>query len=434
MPHSWPFVARLRTILHVRFTAAFISLPPRALRAISPEQFSRRLLKVAGYTGLRLVGNLLRPAPATPALRGAVWLYVVSQNNYEALQFLRPLLPGAVAVAGQSKQIGRYNHAVCRLSLRWKLLHYWQFPLALTAFLRSEGQVAGRFFDIIFNAVGYYEEYRRALRRYRPRAVVFANDHNDDARSLLLACQAEGIPTAYVQHASVSIHFPPLGFDLSLLEGQDALDKYRQCGPVRGRVELIGMPKADALLTCRNQATRVQRVGIAINQLDEIDAVRRTLQSLLHQFPDLVFTFRPHPNDTRNFQFLRLRHPQLVLSDPRKETVFEFLLQQDALIAADTSTHLEAVLLNLVSLYYRFGEHTTVDDYYGYAARNLVERARSIAELIALLQRYVDHKPAEVYRRAQYYNAAVGTPLEGNSQAHAAQLLTEWLSPAVQAR
>ncbi|UOQ70361.1 hypothetical protein [Hymenobacter cellulosilyticus] len=418
---------RFRDILYARFTNHFASFPAHLLAKISPPNPLRRLLKIAGYAALRLVGNVFRPIRNPEQLQGAVWLYVVSQNNYEALRFIREARPDSVLVAGQSKEIGRYNAAVNRLSLRRKLLYYWQFPLVLLGLAQTEGRRAWRFFDLVFNAIGYYEVYVRALRHYQPRAIVFANDHNDDARALLLAAWACGVPTAYVQHASVSTNFPPLGFDLSLLEGQDALDKYRQCGPVHGRVELVGMPKADAFLQQKNQSPAVRRVGLAINTLDETAAIAAAVDYLLSKFPDLTFTLRPHPGDRRDFGFLAQRHPQLRFSDARRQNVFEFLGEQDALIAADTSTHLEATLLNVVSLYFRFGTHGVADDYYGYVARGLVERADTLPELATLLNRYRQHKPADLYQRAAYYNATLGTPDEGRSQQRALRLLGQWL-------
>ncbi|WP_259404289.1 hypothetical protein [Hymenobacter sp. HSC-4F20] len=425
MPDS--ATARLRDILQLRFTDLFASLPAHMLEAISPASPWKRLAKVAGYAGLRLVGNLCKPVRNREQLRGAVWLYVVSQNNYDSLHFLRESLPNTVLVAGQSKQIGRYNGVVNRLSLRRKLLYYGQLPTVYQGLKRTEGTRAWRFFDLIFNAIGYYEVYCRALRHYQPRAVIFANDHNDDARALLLAARACGVPTAYVQHASVSTNFPPLGFDFSLLEGQDALDKYRQCGPVAGRVELVGMPKADAFLARKNQNPTVRRVAVAINTLDETEAVAATLAHLLREFPDLTFTFRPHPGDTRDFSFLHQRHPQLHFSDARQQTIFEFLAEHDALIAADTSTHLEATLLNLASIYFRFGTHGVAEDYYGYVAHGLVARAPTLPELSGLLRRYQHHKPTDLYHRAAYYNATLGTPDEGHSQERAVRLLREWL-------
>ncbi|GAB2477901.1 hypothetical protein GCM10011375_19370 [Hymenobacter qilianensis] len=427
MPYLAQLVARTRDILQLRFSDLFVQLPPQMLGGISPHNPLKRLAKVLGYMALRLVGNCFRPIHNPEPLRGAIWLYVVSQNNYEALDFIRSGLPNSVFVAGQSKQIGRYNGSVNRLSLRRKLLYYWQFPLVLAGLWRTEGSRAVRFFDLIFNAIGYYEVYGRALRHYKPRAIIFANDHNDDARALLLAARACGVPTAYVQHASVSTYFPPLGFDLSLLEGQDALDKYQQCGPIRGRVELVGMPKADAYLSQRNAAPAVRRVGIAVNLLDDTEAIRAAVAYLVREFPTLTFTFRAHPGDTRDFGFLR-EHTQLLFSNARQQNIFEFLHQQDALVAADTSTHLEAILLNLASLYYRFGTHTIADDYYGYVAHGLVERASSLPELATLLRGYKEYKPANLYQRAAYYNSTLGTSKEGQSKKLVLNKLASWIN------
>ena len=414
-------------MLQLRFTNLFARLPASVLASISPANPLRRLARVAGYAALRLLGHVFQPVHNPQQLRGAVWLYVVSANNYEALKFIQEARPEAVLVAGQGKNIGRYGGVVNRLSLRRKLLYYWQYPAVLLGLYREVGGRALRFFDLVFYAIGYYEVYRRALRHYRPRAVVFANDHNDDARALLLACRAEGVPTAYVQHASVSTNFPPLAFDLSLLEGQDALDKYRLCGPIQGRVELVGMPKADAYLARRNMAPHVRRVAVACNLLDELPALVETLAFLLRELPDLAFTLRSHPSDRRDFAALRQALPTLQWSDPQRENVFEFLQTHDALVAADTSTHLEAVLLNVASVYYRFSPISTISDYYGYAAHGLSEWAHTLPELAAALGRLARHKPLDLYRRAAYYNATLGTADEGRSQAVAMSRLNEWL-------
>ena len=425
-PHT--LTERLRDILQLRFTDIFAALSPAALVGISPANPVKRLARVLGYAGLRLVGNVLQPIKNRDELAGKVWLYVVSANNYDALAFLAEARADAVLVAGQAKNIGRYNAVVNRLSLRRKLLYYWQFPLAYFGLHRQVGARATRFFDFIFYAIGYYEVYRRALRHYQPRAVVFSNDHNDDTRSLLLACRAEGVPTAYVQHASVSTNFPPLGFDLSLLEGQDALDKYRQCGPIAGQVELVGMPKADAYLGRRNTAPAVRRVGLACNIHDPLPALMETLAYLTRELPELTLTLRPHPSDGRDFGPLRQLLPGLHWSDARQENVFDFLLQQDALVAADTSTHLEATMLNVASIYYRFAANPLTDDYYGYAARGLVERADTPAALTETLRRYAQFKPTDIYQRANYYNATLGTADEGHSRERTASILNDWLN------
>jgi len=150
--------------------------------------------------------------------------------------------------------------------------------------------------------------------------------------------------------------------------------------------------------------------------------------------PDLTFTLRPHPSDRRDFATLRQALPALQWSNPQQENVFEFLQTHDALVAADTSTHLEATLLNVASLYYRFTPTASLADYYGYAAQGLSEWAHSPAELAAALRRLAHHKPTDLYRRAAYYNATLGTPDEGHSRTLAVRRLAEWLDgPASEA-
>ncbi len=427
MTHSR--AARLRDILQLRFTPLFAALPAHTLNAITPTNPLRRLAKVVGYALVRLIGHLFRPINNPQELRGAVWLYVVSQNNVDALRFVTTYRLDAVLVAGQGKQIGRYATEVNRLSLRRKILYYWQFPGIWWQLWHQEGQAAWRFFDLIFIAIGYYEVYRRALRHYRPRAVIFANDHNDDSRALLLACQAEGIPTTYIQHASVSRWFPPLGFDLSMLEGQHAADIYRSCGPTKGRIELVGMPKADAYLARRNHASHAKKIGIAASLLDPTDDLVAALRGLLAALPNLTFTFRPHPSDSRDFkQLLADLSPNLQFSDSRAENIFDFLLKQDILIAAETSSHLEATLLNIGSLYYRFGAgYTLSHDYYGFIQHGLTTECPTIDELIAHLIAYAAHKPADIYLRATYYCSTIGTSYEGNSSALVASILDDWI-------
>ncbi|MGV3504282.1 MAG: hypothetical protein ACO1O1_11270 [Adhaeribacter sp.] len=413
-------------ILQIRFSDTFAGLPPRTLQAISPQGFWPRLGRVLGYAGGRLVANLFLPLRPKEDLRGKIWLYVVSKNNYESLKFLQQHLPGAVFVAGQNKQIGIYNQQVNRLSTRWKLFYYYKFPFLLAGLWKQKGPRAWRFFDLIFQATGYYELSLGYLRRYQPRAIIFANDHNTDPRALLLAAKALQVPTAYIQHASVSTSFPPLVFDLSLLEGPDALDKYRLCGPVSGQVEFIGMPKADPYLANKNLRPGIRHVGVCTNTMDDLEAVHVLLVVLREHFPDWVIALRPHPSDRRNFDFLDTIPGPVYLSDSKTEPAFDFLQKQDALIAADSSIHLEATMLNILSFYYRFGHSNFVYDYYGYVQNHLVEAAPDLPGLLTLLKKYAANRPV-VYEKARYYNAVIGTEFEGKSHELAIRYLQAFL-------
>ncbi|WP_018477406.1 glycosyltransferase family protein [Pontibacter roseus] len=420
-------------ILYLHFSEGFYRLPESAKNAASPGNPLLRLLRMGGYTLVRLIGNLFQKVEKPEKLQGKVWLYVVSQNNYDSLHFLQAGIPDAVLVAGQSKAIGRYNDTIARISLRKKLLYYYKFPSLFLRFLSHRRKSTLRFADLLYDAIGFYEVYLQKLRKYRPQAIVFANDHNADARALLLAASTLGIKTAYVQHSSISHLFPPLSFDLSLLEGQDSLDKYRQCGPVEGRVELVGMPKADGFTKLRNNSRRVQTIGIACNLMDLTEELKALLVNITRDFPSFRIVLRPHPRDRRDFSFIRTISPSIKLSDSGQQRVFEYLQGLDMLISGNSGVHLEAVLLNVWSVYFNFNPKEELHDYYGYVAHGLVDAASSYQELKPMLQQGMSQKP-EVYLRARYYNATVGTEFDGRSGELALKHLQNFLGYTPQAK
>ena len=417
-------------ILYMHFSDGFYRLPESAKNAVSPTSPLKRLLKITGYTFVRLFGNLFQ-APEHPSkLKGKVWLYVVSQNNYDSLRFLQEGLPDAVYVAGQNKAIGKYNKAVERLSLRRKLLYYYKFIPLYLEFLKYRRDSTLRFTDILYDAVGFYEIYLRKLEKYRPQAIIFANDHNADARAMLLAAKSAGVKAAYIQHASVSPIFPPLQFDLNLLEGQDSLDKYRQCGPVEGQVALIGMPKADAYVQYRNRHTSIQSVGIGCNLMDDTAEIEALLHGLTHDFPDIRFILRPHPRDKRDFKGIAGISSRISISDSRITPTFDYLQQIDVQISGNSGIHLEAVLLNVWSIFYNMNQRENLQDYYGFIEHGLVDAAATYAELQQLLQVHLDHKP-EVYMRASYYNATAGTAYDGKSSELALDIVKKFVEAGI---
>lgn len=414
-------------ILYLHFSEQYYILPESAKNAASPQNPLKRLYRVAGYTFLRLLGNLFQQVEKPEKLTGKVWLYVVSQNNVDSLRFVQQHLSDSVFVAGQSKNIGRYHKEVARLSLRRKVLYYYKFPFHLFQFLRYRRKSTLRFYDLLYDATGFYEVYYRKLQQYRPAAVVFANDHNADTRAMLLAAKDLGIKTIYIQHASVSTLFPPLSFDLNLLEGQDSLDKYRQCGPIAGRVELVGMPKADLYIPYRNTGTTICTVGIGCNIMDEMVELEKLLRVLSDRLPHLEIILRPHPRDTRSFARLAGAGPNIRISDSRAVAAFDYLRQVDVQVSGISGIHLEAVLLNVWSIYYDFSPTQKIDDYYGFIRHGLVDVAETPEKLVHMLQKHLNAKP-DVLGRAKYYSATLGSPYDGRSAEISIRLIKSFIN------
>ena len=129
---------------------------------------------------------------------------------------------------------------------------------------------------------------------------------------------------------------------------------------------------------------------------------------------------RPHPGDLRTFDKLPAG---IALSDSKKEDSFKFLTQIDALLAGESSIHLEAVLMNVFPLYYTFTPNSR-HDYYGYIRNGLAEYYEDISSLKDKILDLVKKKPF-IQERARFFNSAIGTESYGNTSKEISNLIVK---------
>lgn len=356
----------------------------------------------------------------TQNLKGKTWLFFSTSNNYNSLKFLTNELKDAILI-GFGASFGQPNDI--HLPFHRKAFYLWKYPKIRRFFKQHYGHDAVRFGDFLFNSVGLYEIAYKYLKKYQPKCLILANDHSERQRALLNAAQRLDIPVVYIQHASITHFMPPLDFDLSLLEGQDALDKYRDLGRIKGKVEFIGMPKFDKYLQFRKTSETITNIACCTNLLDTQKEIEATLKQLAAHFPKCQISFRPHPNDNRIFNL-----PDTIAVSTKSETSFDFILRQDVLIAGTSSIHLEAILLNVNSIYFEITAlEENLIDAYGYVKNGLVEKAVDIHNLIEKIENLQQNNPP-VFQKAKYYNAVVGTAYEGKSGILAAKYIHDFLT------
>lgn len=260
---------------------------------------------------------------------------------------------------------------------------------------------------------GLYRWWNIYLKIKRPKAIILTNDHLQYHRVLRLAAQKNNILTVYIQHASVTRNFPELDFDLALLEGKDAQHKYMK---KRNSVDirLVGMPKFDKYLPYIRKGEKIKSIGVCVNILDESSRIYSFCEKLREDFPDKTIFLRPHPRDVRKefYDSLSTRY-NLVMSDANKDISFEYLKNVDINIAAESSIHLEAALMNVYPVYFRFSNENR--DYYGYQNRGLITEAfSSVKELSKFIETIQDKRPS-VRNRAKYYVETVNSEFDGKS-------------------
>ncbi len=374
--------------------------------------FTKRLILFARNPKKNFIGKEIA--------KEKTWLLLSSKNNYDTLLFLSAIKDAAFVSTNIKVPLPSDN--IYRLSFHRSFKYGYQIPKIFFQYLKKYGLKVTQSPDKIVEISGLFETAIEVLKKYQPKTIIFANDHIPKHRALLLAAKDLQIPTIYLQHASVSKYFPPLQFDLNLLEGKDSLEKYESIGNIKGVVHLVGMPKFDKYLSYRNSKTTISSIGICTGLIDDLKDIEQFMTAIEKDIPWAEIHFRPHPRDTRNFKLA----PSIKVSDSR-ENIFDFLQKIDVVIGGDTSTHLEAVLLNIYSIYYKISPKNLFSDYYGYNKNGLSHFCANKEELIEHLNKIKTHKP-EVYKNAAHYNALIATHEEGKSTEKSLKIINDFIN------
>ena len=155
----------------------------------------------------------------------------------------------------------------------WKLYwyaipHFFELLRDIKKALPDERPLYKLFFPKFWRMYGCEKFAFEMLDFYKPKVVLMANDHLELNRAILFACKDKGIKTIYAQHATSGCDFPPLQFDYSMLDGNDALKKYSNIGNIHGNVFLCGGVRFDPIAQTPVSRLSSFTIGIAINLVD----------------------------------------------------------------------------------------------------------------------------------------------------------------------
>lgn len=358
---------------------------------------------ILGFHPLRLIAPKRR-----------IMFFYITKNNFDSLKPIANLLPNSVLITAYPKWKQGYL-----IPMFFAYLFSLPFLPTLLCYIYKSKGYQGKSFSSFFKqywlTFGFYYFLRIYLRLTVPKAIVVANDHRPEPRTLVLVAQELKIATFYIQHASVSEKFPPLNFDYALLEGKDSLSKYSKIGEIKSKVFLIGMAKFDKYFLEINKSVKLTKLGICTNKLDPLDKVSDLTRYLSKRFAAIELFLRPHPGKANKY---KLFHQNLALrvsarySDPETESTFVFLKKVDAIIACRSSILLEAALLNVYPIYYDYTNKKM--DGYGYVRNNLADYVNNYKNLEVIIERLIRYKPY-IRNRTKYYCETVGTENDGKS-------------------
>ncbi len=358
------------------------------------------------------------------------WVVAGTQNQFNSLRFLtssdrnfKLIVLNSSVITGDDTT---FNHVLKLDSFRLHYLHKYVFFILAELFKNPIH--FSRVFHVLISNIGLYESFVVQLKEYKVNSITISNDHSVLYRALLLATKQLKIPTIYLQHASVSDDFPPLMFDMSLLYGQNALDKYLfNNKEIHGIVKLVGIPKFDPFINDLNKGSIIKTIGIPYGLRDCLDDVKAIILQLRQQFDNILITIRKHPRDERVLSFEKSTN--VLESDSKRENVFEYLKKQDLIISADSAIHLEATLLNVTSIYYRFSPVPNEYDIYGFVKNGLIDECRTEDQLLSKVQTLMANRKS-VRNRVKYFYDIVNTHYDGKSQKLVKDHISEFLGIA----
>jgi hypothetical protein len=336
-------------------------------------------------------------------LQNKIWLIVLTQNNINALNFLKENYNSkchflALLTKLNSKLTNSHQYNITEV-YRYPFIHNLKWIYYYFLFIIDSKNINKSFFvkypHIFFIAYVSRITSRNLINHGKPELIIFANDINIQNRALNIEARKQNIHTVYIQHATISSLFPPLNFDLALLEGQYSADVYKKNSNTN--VILIGQPKFEKYKSQRRIIEKVKVIGIAFNTIDNL----KTIQHLIKQLNKLHYkvVLRPHPRE-RRIEFLDWLGVSYFSSN--NENSFDFLHKIDFLIAADSSIHLESILLNIPSTYYNMNQNI-FDDYYGYVSNGLIKASQNINEINQRIHETNKADNTEIYKHAKYY-------------------------------
>jgi len=341
-----------------------------------------------------------------------IMFFGMSKNQFDSIEPVACLLPNSILISAYP----RWRQAYL-IPMFFAYLFSLPFSPILSWYIhKSKGYLRksfNNFFEQYWMTFGLYYFLKIYLRLIVPKAIVVANDHITECRTLTSVAQELKISTFYIQHASVSEKFPPLNFDYALLEGKDSLSKYSKIGEIKSKVFLIGMAKFDKYLLEVNKNDKLKRLGLCTNTLDPLDRVSDLIKHLIGMFPTLELLLRPHPTQKGKRVLKNLANEiGISYSDSSTVDAFTFLKKVDAVIACDSSILLEAALLNIYPIYYDYKNEKK--DAYGYVKNKLADYACNYKNLEKILRRLIKNKP-NIRSRTKYYCDTVETEKDGKS-------------------
>ena len=236
------------------------------------------------------------------------------------------------------------------------------------------------FYCLTFAAILIIPNY---LNKLKPSKIIVSNHTRPFQRIIMQLYSKKGL--GYLQHATLVSKMPSFtGFDYILVDGNDSLNKLKASKSFNNNIYLIGNCKYDKFLSYTKINKDLKSIGICVTNADYFDDIISVVKEIKSIYPSIKLYLRPHPVDPRFKKFKDIcSRNEIMFSDSRKISSFNFLKSVNLLIAGDSNIHMEALCMNIPSIYLNF--ENKKNDWYGFLKYKIIYNGSSINQLIDII-------------------------------------------------
>jgi hypothetical protein len=367
------------------------------------------------------VHSILKKTTNTRIENNLILFFTLADNEKKSILPLKLKLSNSEIFGIDNFQNGYPLGQIYWFSLFFIPIVFFRYLFCLNPYHRKSYKYAFDGFCIAYSSNLILNQY---LLRNKPKKIIITNQLSVFHRVLAYKCIELNIETIYIQHASLTENFSNLNiFSKVLLEGEDSLLKTQICGTTNKELYLVGVPKFDEYFKYISYSKGIKSIGICTNGMDDIYTFSELISFLKVNFPWIQISVRPHPADRRrnDWKSISVKY-DCFFSDVFKIDSFDFLKNHDLLISGNSNIHLEAVLLNLPSIY--FDPRNKKLDFYGFSKNNLVFYASDFYSIKKNIF-YCSLEDVNVRTKAKYYVETVGSLFDGKSTELAVKIIQD---------
>ncbi len=286
-------------------------------------------------------------------LQGDILYLSYTLNNEKQVSYVKSLLPDDITTERiPAKPPLGLNLKNCSPRKFLKLLRLINFLLCKRQHFAKD----------ILRLILMADYYLYIVTLSNAKAVLIANDHSMKQSALIYAAKKLNLPIIYIQHGHVVPEFPPLTYDLSILDGQKALDIYQSIRPVEGDVCFKGLKGNSVKLAPIKPPLKILIAPTLYSSINAVEAMSKQL-SKIEGVKKIHIRLHPRNKKLKEYQ-KRFDQDKIVSVHHGRTPLIEEINKFNLVVAGNSGIHIECLKYGVPSILSHSLENYSIKDIY----------------------------------------------------------------------